>query len=291
VAYGTTSSYGSLSPLNTTLVTSHSVNLTGLAASTTYHYQVMSKDINGNLATSADFTFTTPAPSPALLQINGNATEVSGVTNGSIVTPSVAPAGFAGAVIVKGSGSVNFTPAQNGNGVYFLNCCSNSNNAYYKFTGSALSSIFSVNQGQITFYLQSRYSFAQRQASATQSRYAFDVRDGNGTHLFSFNTQIASSQLEFAYVVAGSSQFYFVPKGTEDTLYGLGVTLQVTLKWDGTKVYLYLNNSLVKTTAYTIPTPNWSASSNFDFGGYEYLTYGGYDSSDDIIAGYAVLPK
>jgi uncharacterized protein (TIGR03437 family) len=31
------------------------------------------------------------------------------------------------------------------------------------------------------------------------------------------------------------------------------------------------------------PTPNWSAASNFDVGAYEYLTFGGYDASDDII--------
>ena len=46
------------------------------------------------------------------------------MTNGSVVTPTLAPAGFTGSVIVNGAGSVNFTPAQSGNGVYFLNCCS-----------------------------------------------------------------------------------------------------------------------------------------------------------------------
>ena len=74
---------------------------------------------------------------------------------------------------------MNFAPAQTGNGVYFLNCCTNTNNAYYKFTGAPVGSIFNVNQGQISFYLKSRFSFAQRQSSATSPRYAFDVRDGN----------------------------------------------------------------------------------------------------------------
>jgi hypothetical protein len=61
VEYGTTTSYGSSTALNTTLLTSHTVNLTGLAANTTYHFRVKSRDAAGNLRTSGDFTFTTPA--------------------------------------------------------------------------------------------------------------------------------------------------------------------------------------------------------------------------------------
>jgi len=59
VEYGTTTAYGNSTTLNTSLVTSHSQALTGLTASTLYHYRVRSKDAAGNLATSGDFTFTT----------------------------------------------------------------------------------------------------------------------------------------------------------------------------------------------------------------------------------------
>ncbi len=62
VKYGTTTSYGSTTTLDSTKVTSHSVSLTGLTASTLYHYQVISKDAAGNSTTSADATFTTSAP-------------------------------------------------------------------------------------------------------------------------------------------------------------------------------------------------------------------------------------
>lgn len=62
VEYGLTTAYGSLTPLDATLVTLHAVTLTGLSASTLYHYRVSSKDAAGNLATSADLTFTTAAP-------------------------------------------------------------------------------------------------------------------------------------------------------------------------------------------------------------------------------------
>jgi hypothetical protein len=214
------------------------------------------------------------------------------VTNGSIVTPGIAPAGFTGKVVVNGTGSVHFSAAQTGNGVYFTNCCANTNHAYYKFTSTTVGNIFNVNQGQISFYLKSRYSFAQRQSAALAPRFAFDVRDGSNNHLFYFLTQTANvgttPYLLFTYVVAGSVQTYYVPKGTEDTLYGTGVVLKVALAWASSGVKLYLNGVPVKSSPYTKPTPNWTAASNFDLGAHEYLTVGGYNSSDDVIDEFTV---
>lgn len=63
VEYGTTTSYGASSALNSSMVTSHSQSLGGLAAGTLYHYRVKSKDSAGNLAASQDFSFTTTAAS------------------------------------------------------------------------------------------------------------------------------------------------------------------------------------------------------------------------------------
>ncbi|HZR46896.1 MAG TPA: fibronectin type III domain-containing protein [Candidatus Manganitrophaceae bacterium] len=59
VEYGTTSSYGSESPLDAAPATSHSVALNGLIPSTTYHYRVKSTDAAGKTATSADHLFAT----------------------------------------------------------------------------------------------------------------------------------------------------------------------------------------------------------------------------------------
>jgi len=248
----------------------------------------MSQDAAGNLAVSGDNTFTTAAAAGApLLLLHAGVTEVSGVTNGSIVTPSVGPTGFTGTVVANGSGSVNFAPAQTGNGVYFLNCCSNTNNAYYKFTGATVGSVFNASQGQISFYLMSRYSFAQRQASAPSPRYTFDVRDASN-HLFYFLTEVTSGRLVFSYTVGGVAQFYYVRQGTEDTLFGSGVLLNVTLTWSSGVSKLYLNNMLVQSATYTPPTPNWTSASNFDLGAYEYMTYGGYNVSDDIIDEFTV---
>lgn len=57
VEYWVTTS--SLTPLDTTLVTSHSVTLTDLTPETTYHFKVRSSDAAGNLAVSTEYSFTT----------------------------------------------------------------------------------------------------------------------------------------------------------------------------------------------------------------------------------------
>ncbi|GAI84368.1 unnamed protein product, partial [marine sediment metagenome] len=59
VEYGLDTSYGNATDLDTSLVTSHSVLLTGLASETLYHYHVRSKDASGNESISQDNTFPT----------------------------------------------------------------------------------------------------------------------------------------------------------------------------------------------------------------------------------------
>lgn len=74
VQYGPTTSYGSSTTLNTSLVTSHTVNITGLNAATTYHYRVISNDQAGNQTVSVDNTFTTttsPTYIPSDINQNG----------------------------------------------------------------------------------------------------------------------------------------------------------------------------------------------------------------------------
>lgn len=78
VEYGTTTSYGNSTPINTSRVTSHTVALSGLTPSTLYHYRVKSRDAAGNLATSGDFTFTTDDTTSPSTPSNLSATAVSG---------------------------------------------------------------------------------------------------------------------------------------------------------------------------------------------------------------------
>ena len=66
VDYGLTTSYGSISPLDTTLVTAHSVTLTGLAANSTYDFRVRSNDALGNGVPSGNATFIIDTTAPSI---------------------------------------------------------------------------------------------------------------------------------------------------------------------------------------------------------------------------------
>ena len=74
VVYGLTSSYGSASS-SASLVTSHSIRLTGLATSTMYHFAVVSTNGGGQTSTSTDQTFTTTSSGSSFsLTYESNAT-------------------------------------------------------------------------------------------------------------------------------------------------------------------------------------------------------------------------
>ena len=60
IDYGTTPSYGVSTPVNPSMVTTHQVALTSLAAGTTYHYRVRST-AGGSTAASNDQMFSTPS--------------------------------------------------------------------------------------------------------------------------------------------------------------------------------------------------------------------------------------
>ncbi len=64
VDYGTTTAYGTSTTLDTTLVASHSQQLTSLTPSTLYHYRVRSHNAAGVATVSGDYTFTTAPPPP-----------------------------------------------------------------------------------------------------------------------------------------------------------------------------------------------------------------------------------
>lgn len=257
------------------------INTTAVSVTTAV---TISASYGGTRASATLSVALTAVSSGPVLLVHGNAAEVSGLQNGSVVTPAVTPAGFTGTVANTG-GSVNFAP--NADGVSFLNCCGNAGNAYYHFTGAGVGMVFGVSQGQVSFNLTSRYSFAQRKASAAGQRYAFDVRDGAGRHMFGFMTQYTAPYLTFTYTAGGSAGTYFVPQGTEDALFGAGVQMQVTVVWGLSGSQLYLNGT--RASALTASAAgNWTAASVFDLGAFEYLTYGGYDSSDDTIAEFTV---
>ncbi len=83
INYGKTSSYGSSSALSQTLVTQHTVDLSGLSSDTTYHYRVRSKDSSGNEVVSSDMQFKTSPEDKIAPKISGVTYEISDNTTTS----------------------------------------------------------------------------------------------------------------------------------------------------------------------------------------------------------------
>ena len=81
VFYGLTSSYGLNTVRTVSLDTTHSVSLSGLNPSTTYHFQLQSVDIYRNVSLSNDQNFTTAslAPNP-IISNGGSGTDSSGIS-------------------------------------------------------------------------------------------------------------------------------------------------------------------------------------------------------------------
>ncbi|MCK5398057.1 MAG: pre-peptidase C-terminal domain-containing protein, partial [Thermoplasmata archaeon] len=75
VDYGTTTGYGSTAT-GSSGATYHTVSLSGLSASTTYHYRVKSTDSSSNVGISSDYTFTTQSAGdttpPVISEISGS---------------------------------------------------------------------------------------------------------------------------------------------------------------------------------------------------------------------------
>ena len=90
VDYGLDSSYGSQTTLNSSLVTLHSVALSGLTSGITYHHRVRSADASGNPAVSGDFFFTTLTPDATPPDVF-----ITGPSDGAIVSSTVSVAATA----------------------------------------------------------------------------------------------------------------------------------------------------------------------------------------------------
>jgi len=114
ISYGVTTIYGSQTSLNSSLVTSHSISLTGLSANTVYHYQVLSKDAAGNLASSPDNSFTTGA---LILPLGEKTVKQDGTGNFTTISSCVATASPGDTCTVY-SGTYHETVAPTVSGTY-----------------------------------------------------------------------------------------------------------------------------------------------------------------------------
>ncbi len=114
VEFGTSSSYGQSTTVDTNLVTSHSVGLGSLAPGTTYHYRVKSKDAAGNLTVGTDRTFKTLSYITYKITVNK-----SGSGSGTVVSdPSGINCGSTCSVTLNSGTYVTLTATPDANSVF-----------------------------------------------------------------------------------------------------------------------------------------------------------------------------
>ena len=121
VDYGTSTSYGSSTPVSSAMVTSHQVTLSGLAAGTTYYYQVRSTDSKGNHGKSGGHSvkiagFSISGTINPATGGSGATLTLGGAANAATTTDSVGNYTFAGQpngtfTVVPSHAGFTFTPS------------------------------------------------------------------------------------------------------------------------------------------------------------------------------------
>ena len=61
VEFGSTTSYGQKTKEDASLNMGHNITIENLTPDTTYHFKAISKDSNGNVTSTNDFTYKTPS--------------------------------------------------------------------------------------------------------------------------------------------------------------------------------------------------------------------------------------
>jgi hypothetical protein len=157
ITYGTTTSYGRSSALNSNLVTTHSATLTSLTAGTTYHYRVLSADSTGALVTGLDNVFTTRAlaisvsvsPTAATVASGGTEQFSAQVTNTS--NTAVTWSATSGTVSTTGLFTAATVTATKTVTVTATSVADNTKSARATVTVNAAAGILTLNPTSITF--------------------------------------------------------------------------------------------------------------------------------------------
>jgi hypothetical protein len=106
IQYGLTTSYGTLTAETDTdpRVTSHSITLSSLASCATYHYKVISTDVNSNTTTSTDSSFITSgcgSSAPVITQTQEQITNASGGSLSLNEVTLTVPAGLGSDIVFQ----------------------------------------------------------------------------------------------------------------------------------------------------------------------------------------------
>jgi hypothetical protein len=245
--------------------------------------------LTASVGASSKITSITIASAPIFF-LRGNPNEILGTSAGTPVRPTSAPAGFTGTLNVRGSGYMSFVPVQNGDGLQFHNGGEqNVNTSFINFTGAQIGQIFK-EQGEIRFSLKSSYSFAERAALRIPNfRFVFDTFDDLGRQFY-FAYYTVANRLVFLYGAwTTMSNFYYVPAGQEDAIFGRDKIVKIRMTWDGSRTRLYVNDQYVTSSLYLRRAPSWMANSTFTVGAENIRVYGGgLFALDDAVADFEI---
>lgn len=232
VEYGLTTSYGFQTTLNASMVTSHSQALSGLSASTLYHYRVKSKDAAGNLATSGDYTLTTSAAPDTQAPTVSLTAPSSGSTVSGTITVSANASDNVGVVGVQFkldaanlgaedttspySVSWNTTTATNGSHNLVAVARDAANNratstAATITVDNAAPTVSSVTATSIT-YNSAVITWTTNEASDSQVEYGLTASYGSQTTL---NTSMVTSHSQLLSSLSASTLYHYRVKSKD----------------------------------------------------------------------------
>jgi lysophospholipase L1-like esterase len=211
VAYGLTISYG-IASTSASLVTSHSIVLSGLTPSTTYHFQVGGADSIGTVSTSTDKTFTTASsgivPPTVTVQSATSVATSSATLNGTITSLGNAPSSTVEGFnygLTASYGTVASTSGTFSTGSFSQSISGLSPGTLYHYQA------FAVNSGG------TGTSSDQIFNTPPQNAFLYDAfNDTNGILLENHIGQTGATWSKAHVFVSGSAQIYNSGSGTTD---------------------------------------------------------------------------
>ena len=274
VQYGPTTSYGSSTPVDSSLVTTHSQNLTGLTPGVTYHYRVLSSNTNGS-STSQDFTFTTLAP-PAITNvtatnITANSAKITWTTNQPAssqvqygTTTSYGSTTPLDSTLVTAH-TVNLTGLQSGTTYHYKVTSANTNGSTSSadFTFMTNGSIV-ISNVQTTNLLATSVTVTWTTNEASTSQVEYGTTTGYGSTTALDSNKVTSHSVNLTALTPGTLYHFRVK--SENTG-GLSVSNDYTFTTNSLPVISNVSVSDLTNTAATVKwLTNQPASTQVEYG-------------------------
>ncbi len=304
VNYGTTTSYGSQSPANTTLVTAHSVTLTGLTPGTTYDYDVVSANSSSLSATSGNFTFTTTAGAPVITVVTAsgitttsatitwttNQASTSEVCYGTTTPPTCASPATNNALVT--SHSVQLTGLTPGTIYYYEVVSTNSSNLsstsnIFSFTTMAVAPAISAVTATAITSTSATIVWLTNQASSSLVNYG--TTTAYGSHSALNSTLMTAHSVTLTGLTPGTTYDYDVVSANSSNLSATSGNFSfTTTSGSGPVLTNIASYPVANTTGTILWTSSQNATSQVNYG--TTAAYGSQTPLNTTLTLYHVVP-